>query len=128
LEFNVLTIPLPQLFSHRTSMNRMSAYSTSPSFTSTNSTETANGMAEIKELAQGLDRLKDKRLEQQRFVQSAEKVDDLSKLALGAKLERALGRRMTKQDAVMRVKPRMPSRPILIDEKAVYEERKLSAV
>lgn len=84
-------------------------------------------MAEIKELAQGLDRLKDKRLEQQRYVQSAEKVDDLSKLALGAKLERALGRRMTKQDAVMRVKPRSPSRPILIDEKAVYEERKLSA-
>jgi hypothetical protein len=105
----------------------MSAYSTSPSFASTNSTETANGMAEIKELAQGLDRLKDKRLEQQRYVQSAEKVDDLSKLALGAKLERALGRRMTKQDAVMRVKPRSASRPILIDEKAVYEERKLSA-
>ncbi|ERF72226.1 hypothetical protein GJ744_004064 [Endocarpon pusillum] len=115
------------LFSQRTSMNRMSVYSTSPSFASTNSTEMANGMAEIKELAQGLDRLKDKRLEQQRFVQSAQKQDDLSKLALGAKLERALGRRMTKQDAVMRVKPRQPSRPSLIDEKAALAEKQILA-
>ena len=75
-------------------------------------------MAEIKELAHGLDRLQDKRLEQQRFVASAQKTDDLSKLALGAKLERALGRRMTQQDAVMRVKPRKPSRPVILDEKA----------
>jgi len=59
-------------------------------------------MAEIKELAQGLDRLESKRLQQQRFVPSAEKSDNLSKLALGAKVERALGRRMTSQDAVMR--------------------------
>ena len=82
-------------------------------------------MAEIKELGQGLDRLKDKRLEQQRFVASAQKTDELSKLALGAKLERALGRRMTTQDAVMRVKPRKPSRPI--DEKAEMEKRQVSA-
>ena len=33
---------------------------------------------------------------------SAQKTEDLSKLALGAKLERALGRRMGGQDAVMR--------------------------
>lgn len=59
-------------------------------------------MAEIKELAQGLDRLESKRLQQQRFVPSTEKTDNLSKLALGAKVERALGRRMTGQDAVMR--------------------------
>ena len=80
-------------------------------------------MAEIRELAQGLDRLKDKRLEQQRYVQSAQQTDDLSKLALGAKLERALGRRMTKQDAEMRVKPEDPSRPTLITEKAALAER-----
>ena len=103
----------------------MSVYSNSPSFASTNSTETANGMAEIRELGHGLDRLKDKRLEQQRFVASAQKTDELSKLALGAKLERALGRRMTKQDAVMRVKPRKLSRPI--DEKAEMEKRQVSA-
>lgn len=82
-------------------------------------------MAEIKELAQGLDRLKDKRLDKQRFVQSPEKVDNLSKLALGAKLERALGRRMTAQDAVMRPKPRQPSCPI--DEKAAYVKKEVSA-
>jgi hypothetical protein len=105
------------------SLNRMSVYSASPSFTSTNSTETANGMAEIKELAQGLDRLKDKRLDQQRYVQSAQKTDDLSKLALGAKLERALGRRMTAQDAVMR--PRKLTRPI--DEKTGYTQKQVTA-
>jgi hypothetical protein len=103
----------------------MSVYSNSPSFASVNSTDIANGMAEIRELAQGLDRLKDKRLEQQRFVASAQKTDDLSKLALGAKLERALGRRMTKQDAVMRVKPRKPAGPI--EEKAELAERQASA-
>jgi len=35
-------------------------------------------------------------------VPTAEKSDNLNKLALGAKVERALGRRMTSQDAVMR--------------------------
>ena len=58
-------------------------------------------MAEIKQFTQGLDRLENKHLAQQRFVPSAQKSDDLSKLALGAKLDRALGRRMTSQDAVM---------------------------
>jgi hypothetical protein len=126
---DVLTIPSLQLYSQHTSINRVSVYSNSPSFASTTSSEVANGMAEIKELAQGLDRLKDKRLEQQRFVQSAEKIDHLSKLALGAKLQRAIDRRFSKQDAVMREKkPRQPSHcPIVIDEKAVLAERQLSA-
>lgn len=100
----------------------MSVYSNSPSFASTTSTETANGMAEIKEFAQGLDRLKDKRLEQQRFVPTPEKTDDLSKLALGAKLDRALGRRMTRQDANP---PRKLSRAI--DEKAELVKSEISA-
>ncbi|EEP77048.1 predicted protein [Uncinocarpus reesii 1704] len=65
---------------------------------------------EIRELGEGLERLENKRLNQQRFVPSPEKTDNLSKLALGAKLERALRRRMTGQDAVMR-------KPIAIDEK-----------
>ena len=43
---------------------------------------------------------------------TTEKSDNLNKLALGAKVERALGRRMTGQDAVMR-KP--------LDEKAAAE-------
>lgn len=113
-------------FSDPASVNRMSAYSAysaSPSFASTTSSETA--MAEIKVLAKGLDRLNDERLEQQRYVPSAQKTDDLSKLAFVAKLDRALGRRMTKQDAVMRVNPRMSSLPI--DEKAGVAETDASA-
>lgn len=65
-------------------------------------------MAEIGRLTQGLDRLENKHLQQQRFVPSQKKTDDLSKLSLGAKVERALGRRMTDQDAVFRVKRPSP--------------------
>ncbi|KAL9124751.1 MAG: hypothetical protein Q9217_005953, partial [Psora testacea] len=61
-------------------------------------------IAEIKEWTQGLDRLEQKRLQQQRYAPTQEKTDSLSKLALGAKVERALGRRMTDQDAVFRPK------------------------
>ena len=71
-------------------------------------------MAEIRQLTQGLDRLENKHLQQQRFVPSQKKTDDLSKLSLGAKVERALGRRMTDQDAVLRVK-----RPNLVSSKSV---------
>lgn len=71
-------------------------------------------MAEIKELRDGLDRLENKRLSEQRFVPTPEKTDNLNKLALGAKVERALGRRMTSQDAVMR-------KPPTVDEKKALE-------
>jgi len=46
--------------------------------------------------------LENKKLATQRYVPTKEKSENLSKLALGAKLERALGRRMGGQDAVMR--------------------------
>ncbi|KAJ9190871.1 hypothetical protein DTO164E3_195 [Paecilomyces variotii] len=59
-------------------------------------------MADIKELSDGLERLENKPLTQQRFVPTEEKAANLNKLALGAKVERSLGRRMTNQDAVMR--------------------------
>lgn len=59
-------------------------------------------MADITHLGDGLERLENKPLQAQRFVPTAEKTDNLNKLALGAKVERALGRRMTGQDAVMR--------------------------
>ena len=55
-------------------------------------------------IEEGFEKLQDKKLEQQRFVPSQEKTENLSKLALGAKLDRALGRRMGSQDAVMRKK------------------------
>ncbi|OJJ44871.1 hypothetical protein ASPZODRAFT_134271 [Penicilliopsis zonata CBS 506.65] len=57
---------------------------------------------EITHLSDGLQRLENKPLQKQRFVPTPEKSESLSKLALSAKVERALGRRMTGQDAVMR--------------------------
>lgn len=74
---------------------------------------------EISELGECLERLENKRLSQQRFVPTTEKTDNLSKLALGAKLERALKRRMTGQDAVMR-------KPIVLDEKKALKVAKAS--
>lgn len=68
-------------------------------------------MQEIKEWTRGFDRLEQKRLQQQRYQPTAEKTDSLSKLALGAKVERALGRRMTDQDAVFRPKLALSEKP-----------------
>jgi hypothetical protein len=68
---------------------------------------------DIKTWNAGFDRLEDKRLVQQRYALSSEKTDDMSKLALGAKLDRALARRMSSQDAVFRPK--------------VYDEKKIQA-
>ncbi|EXJ57023.1 hypothetical protein A1O7_07367 [Cladophialophora yegresii CBS 114405] len=113
----------PSITSKRTS-KRYSTYSASPSFATTNSNCSNSqtlvsgsaaapatisvspevGMAEIRHVTQGLDRLENKHLQQQRFVPSLKKTDELSKLSLGAKVERALGRRMSNQDAVLRVK------------------------
>ena len=86
------------------SSKRISTYSVSPSMTPTFNTADS-AQAEIRDIAVGLDRLQNKALSSQRVVLSEEKSDFLSKLALGAKLERALDRRMSSQDAVMR--PRM---------------------
>ena len=70
---------------------------------STTSLETT-GIREINHLTDGLKRLENKPLAQQRFVMGQRKGDEMSKLALGAKVERALGRRMKDQDAVFRRK------------------------
>ncbi|KAI2607814.1 hypothetical protein GGR54DRAFT_402550 [Hypoxylon sp. NC1633] len=80
---------------------RYSTYSTAPSFAATVRT-TDSVQAEIREIETGLARMENKALSQQRVVLSEEKSANLNKLALGAKLERALDRRMTSQDAVMR--------------------------
>jgi len=108
-------IMAPSLSSKRTSQ-RFSTYSQSPSLAYSEKTTASNetAMAEIKELTEGLDRLENKPLQQQRFVPSAEKSDNMSKLSLGAKVERALGRRLTSQDAVMR-------EPKRLSEKAMME-------
>lgn len=86
----------------RTSV-RFSTYSmAAPSLTPTSDSV----QAEIRDIAIGLDRMENKALSSQRVVLSDEKTDRLSQLALGAKLERALERRMSSQDAVMRPRPK----------------------
>ena len=54
---------------------------------------------DIKTWKAGFQRMSDERLEKQRYQLSEQKVDEINTIALGAKVERALGRRMTGQDA-----------------------------
>jgi hypothetical protein len=91
----------------------MSTYSATPTLTpsiapshlsAASSTAGDPKSQDIKTWNQQFDRLEDKRLVQQRYALSSEKTDDMSKLALGAKLDRALARRMSGQDAVFRPK------------------------
>lgn len=79
---------------------RFSTYSASPSFNSISTNSIETGIQEIKQLSQGLERLENKPLNEQRFVPSEQKKDVMSKVSLGAKVERALSRRMTNQDYV----------------------------
>ncbi|KAF2867829.1 hypothetical protein BDV95DRAFT_501880 [Massariosphaeria phaeospora] len=99
---------------------RMSTYSATPTLTpsiapshlsAASSTAGDPKAQEIKSWNAGFERLEDKRLASQRYQLTNEKTDDMSKLALGAKLDRALGRRMTSQDAVFR--------PKILSEKSV---------
>ena len=106
-----LTRITSQVSSKRTS-KRFSTFSGVPSLaasdctqhTTSSSPSNDSRLAEIKEWTQGFDRLEQKRLQQQRYQPTPEKTDNLNKLALGAKVERALDRRMTDQDAVFRPK------------------------
>ncbi|CCU80329.1 unnamed protein product [Blumeria hordei] len=65
---------------------------------------------EFSEIEAVMAKLGNKQLATQRFVPSEEKLEYLSKLALGAKLQRALRWRMIGQDAEMRVRVR--SQPV----------------
>lgn len=102
---------------------RFSTYSmasTAPTFRTTDS-----AIAEITPIEDSLDRLNvgNKKLDSQRVELNEERRDHFSKLALGAKLEKALGRRMSSQDAVFR--PRAKSAP---SSKALNEKsEKVSA-
>ncbi|KAI9788297.1 MAG: hypothetical protein M1816_006982 [Peltula sp. TS41687] len=108
----MLTIGGDQMSSNRAS-HRASTYSESPSLAGSDTTiasSTDPALAgEVRHYTEKLARLESKRLQQQRYIPSREKTESLSQLALQAKLERALGRRMTGQDAVLRSK--------VIDEK-----------
>lgn len=54
---------------------------------------------DLRTLTSGLKRLEQPKLVNQRYAVSESKKEDMGKLALGAKLDRALGRRMVGQDA-----------------------------
>ncbi|KAF9735252.1 hypothetical protein PMIN06_000665 [Paraphaeosphaeria minitans] len=91
---------------------RMSTYSTAPTLTPSVAPSHLSEASiagdpkaqEIKSWNEGFERLEDKRLVQQRYMLNNEKTDNMSKIALGAKLDRALARRMSGQDAVFRPK------------------------
>ncbi|ELR05508.1 hypothetical protein VC83_08223 [Pseudogymnoascus destructans] len=95
-------IMAPSLLSPKRASMRYSTYTTPAPSMHSFSSDTVQ--AEIADITAGLAKLENKKLASQRFVPSKEKSENLSKLALGAKLERALDRRMKGQDAVMRKK------------------------
>lgn len=74
-------------------------YSQDPVSSSTLNSQSDPKAADIKSWSKGFERMQDERLDKQRYVMSGNKSDEVSKLALGAKLERALGRRLSGQDA-----------------------------
>lgn len=113
----------PSLTSKRTS-NRYSTYSHAPSLTPTTHTSltTDSAHAELTTIEQGLDKLENKKLTTQRYVPNQEKKEVMSKLALGAKLERALGRRMGGQDAEFRVK-----RKVNVSKEGMSEKSAIAA-
>lgn len=81
---------------------RFSTYSDAATVRTCATTESA--VAEFQGIERSLDRIEkgDKRLSEQRVELDENKRVFFQKLALGAKLDRALGRRMSGQDAVMR--------------------------
>lgn len=85
--------------------NRMSTYSTAPTFLSTESAH-----EELKTITTGFGRMENKKLQSQRYVPTEIKVQTLDACRMGAKLEKALDRRMASQDAVMR--PRKKISPV----------------
>jgi len=72
-----------------------------------------------------LARMEEPRLASQRYVVSDKKTEEIGKLALGAKLDRALGRRMTGQDAVMRPRKHKAASTTttIVDEKQQLVEK-----
>lgn len=92
-----------------------------PSLTPTVRT-TDSAHAEINHIESGLARMENKALQQQRVVLSEEKTANLNKLALGAKLDRALDRRMSSQDAVMRPRKLTVSREKVAEKAEVEDE------
>ncbi|KAJ4420447.1 hypothetical protein N0V82_004323 [Gnomoniopsis sp. IMI 355080] len=112
--------------STRASTRASVRYSVYSNHTVTSNNTTDSAVAEIQNIGETIDRLNDnaKRLSEQRVELNEEKRVNLQKLALGAKLERALDRRMSSQDAVMRPRMRSKSTPKVLSEK---ESEKVAA-
>lgn len=110
----------------RTSTRASVRYSMYSNHTVQSNNTSDSAVAEIQNIGETIDRLNDnaKRLSEQRVELNEEKRVNLQKLALGAKLERALGRRMSSQDAVMRPRMRAKSSPKVLSEK---ESEKVAA-
>ncbi|KAK0356141.1 hypothetical protein LTR91_007726 [Friedmanniomyces endolithicus] len=91
---------------HNDTSSSSRMYSAAPTARESSSTLSSSDpkAADLKSWSGTLERMQDVRLDKQRYVMSGNKSDEVSKLALGAKVERALARRMTSQDAVFRVK------------------------
>ncbi|EGS17531.1 uncharacterized protein CTHT_0068620 [Thermochaetoides thermophila DSM 1495] len=107
-----LTNESPSSASQNRASVRLSTYSMTPSL----APSVGSLDPEIRPIVDGLERLKNPPLEdKQRVFLNEEKRENLARLALNAKLERALSRRMTSQDAVMR--PRKPSVVEVVNEK-----------
>lgn len=71
---------------------------------------------ELKQIRRDLSRLDNASLSEQRFVISERKKEEMNATGLGAKVERALSRRLVNQDYVPKTKPVMNEK--VIDVKA----------
>ena len=95
--------------------------SSDPLATTSSSTLNSNAdpkAQDIKSWSGALERMQDERLDKQRYVMSPNKGEEVSKLALGAKVERALSRRMVGQDATFKVKKTMDEKRSLKEVEA----------
>lgn len=90
----------PQSTTAGASSSRAGMHASSLSLDSTSAADARE--ADIQSFARLLDKLAEPRLDRQRYVMSGHKTEEVSKIALGAKVERALSRRMTGQDAAFR--------------------------
>ncbi len=94
-----------------------------PAFSASSSTLASNDpkSQDLKSWSGALERMQDERLDKQRYVMSGNKSEEVSKLALGAKVERALARRMVGQDAQFKPKAAAAPTKALDSEKRGWE-------
>lgn len=89
--------------------------SDAPSYAST-STDSV-----IRDYERSIGRMEDRRIQDQRYERSQEKIDEMDKLAVIGKVEKSLQRRMHNQDATMRPKEKQP-----VENTPLYGSKKVS--